>query len=363
MSAHRLLTALALLSLGAGCQTPLGQSLNRELSASGTRLQRELASTGAKLNTLTSALSGCTLEQRRAFEMDAEQEYSVGRTVAARQLAALDVAPLPATHPTARYVTQVGSYLSLVAETTGNASAPDRARDRPERVLDNRPWPLAGYRFLVLPVSEPRASASPGGTVMVTTGLLQTLQSEEELAAVLAHEVAHVQRGHGVEVLKAFMCQHAAKSEATAGVKAFAADVEQNLRAGTGAVGLRATNDPGVLSELLGKATEGAFAVFQAGYPEEFELEADRMAVRHLASAGYRPGAIKDLFLRLRREAKGADAYSRTHPSYDARLRTVQPRLEALPPAKREPAEPAVQARTARFKAALAPLGASASLR
>ncbi len=65
----------------------------------------------------------------------------------------------------------------------------------------------------------------------------------------------------------------------------------------------------------------------------------------------------------MAREAKGADAYLRTHPPYNARLRTVQPRLDALPPAKREPSEPAVQARTARFRAALAPLGASASLR
>jgi beta-barrel assembly-enhancing protease len=354
--------ALAALAL-AGCQTPLGRTLNRELGAAGGRMQHGLAATGAKVGTLTSALSGCSLERRKAFEMDAEQEYSVGRTVAARQLAALDVAPLPASHPTARYVSQVGTLLALVAETTGNASAPDRARERPERVLDNRPWPLAGYRFLVLPVDEKRATASPGGTVMVTTGLLRALQSEEELAAVLAHEVAHVQRGHGVEILKAYMCQHAAKAEATEGVKAFAADVEQNLRAGTGAVGLRATNDPGVLSELLGKATEGAFSVFQMGYPEEFELEADRMAVRHLASAGYRPGSLKDLFLRLRREAKGADAYARTHPSYDARLRTVQPRLEALTPAQRTPAEEAVAARTRRFREALAPLTGTVSAR
>nr|WP_228530554.1 MULTISPECIES: M48 family metalloprotease [Myxococcaceae] len=289
--------------------------------------------------------------------MDAEQEYSVGRTVAARQLAALDVAPLPATHPTARYVSRVGTFLALVAETTGNASAPDRARDRPEHVLDNRPWPLAGYRFLVLPLAEPRATASPGGTVMVTAGLLRELKSEEELAAVLAHEVAHVQRGHGVEVLKAYMCQHAAKSEATAGVKAFAADVEGNVRSGLGAVGLRATNDPSVLAELLGKATEGAFAVFQQGYPEEFELEADRMAVRFLAGAGYRPAALDDLFVRLRKEAHGADAYSRTHPSYDARLRTVRPRIAALTAAQREPQAQALAVRTRRFEVALSPLG------
>ena len=68
----------------------------------------------------------------------------------------LGVEPLPATDPVARYVDQVGQYLALVAEAVGSANGPDRAH-RPERLLDNRPWPLAGYRFVVLPSEEPRA--------------------------------------------------------------------------------------------------------------------------------------------------------------------------------------------------------------
>ncbi len=333
--------------LAAGCQNTLKRA-EKNFEENRRQIRRDTDPAKERVTVLTSALAGCPLERRQAYELDAEQEYRVGRAVAAQQLAELDVAPLPATDPLARYVDQVGQFLALVAEATGNASAPDRA-DRAERVLPNRPWPLAGYRFLVLPLDEPRATASPGGTVMVSTGLLRTLQTEEELAAVLAHEVAHVQRGHGVEVLKAAMCQQVARQDASAGLKAFGTRIESNVRQNLGGAGIRSTQDESVLGELLGGVTQTALEVFKEGFPEDFELEADRMSVRHLVAAGYDPRALTWLLQRLSREANGRDAWSRTHPPFKARLATVGERLKVLPPEQWKAPEEGVKARTERF--------------
>lgn len=359
----RRLAAGALVALAgalSACQGPgaMLRSAERNFEENRRQIRREVNNTKESLTVFTSALTGCPLDRRQAYELDAEQEYQVGRAVAAQQLAELDVAPLPATDPLARYVEQVGQFLALVAEATGNDSAPDRA-NRPERVLPNRPWPMAGYRFLVLPVDEPRATASPGGTVMVSTGLLRQLQSEEELAAVLAHEVAHVQRGHGVEVLKAAMCQKAARNDASAALKAFGTRVESNVRQNLGGAGIRSTQDASVLGELLGSATDTALEVFKQGYPEDFELEADRMSVRHLVSAGYDPRALTWLLQRMARESHGRDAYFRTHPPFKARLETVGTRLKVLPAGQLKAPEDVAGKRTQRFLEATASLRAT----
>ncbi len=363
MSRWRLGMTAALAGLLAACQATdrpaIIANLERGIEGQRRQINRDVAARKQSLVTLTSALTGCPMERRQAYELDSEQEYALGRAVAARQLATLGTEPLPPTDPLARYVDQVGQYLALVAEAVGNSSAPDRA-DRPERVLENRPYPLAGYRFLVLPLEEPRATASPSGTVMISTGFLRKLQSEEELAAVLAHEVAHVQRGHGVEVLKAFMCHHAARQEASAGLRAFGQSIERNARAGAGGSALRGTQDSSVLGELLGGAAEGAASLYREGFPKDFELEADRISVRILAAAGYDARALTGLLRRMASEAPARHAWVRTHPKFEERLETVGERLKQFGPAQPPPSQKAVAQRTQRFQEALQSLSAPA---
>jgi predicted Zn-dependent protease len=353
----------ALAGLLAACKAtdkpPLVVKLEQGMEENRRQFNRDVAARKESLSTLTSALTGCPLERRQAYELDPEQEYALGRAVAARQLATLGTEPLPSTEPLARYVDQVGQYLALVAEAVGNSSAPDRAA-RAERVLENRPWPLAGYRFLVLPLEEPRATASPSGTVMISTGFLRKLQSEEELAAVLAHEIAHVQRGHGVEVLKAFMCHHAARQEASASLRAFGQSGERNARV-QGGSGPRGTQDSGVLSELLGGAAEGAASLYREGFPKDFELEADRISVRILAAAGYDARSLTGLLRRMSFEAPAHHAWVRTHPKLEERLETVGERLKQFGSAQPHPSQEAVALRTQRFLQALETLKAPAA--
>ena len=350
MSGRRLRKVAALAGLLAGCQATdrpaIVAQLEQGMEEHRRQFNRDVAARKQSLVTLTSALTGCPLERRQAYELDSEQEHALGRTVAARQLATLGTEPLPSTEPLARYVDQVGQYLALVAEAVGNSSAPDRA-DRAERVLENRPWPLAGYRFLVLPLEEPRATASPSGTVMISTGFLRQLRSEEELAAVLANEVAHVQRGHGVEVLKDFMCQHAARQEASA-----------SLRGSGQSTGRNAKATPG---ELLEGAAEGAASLYREGFPQDFELEADRISVRILAAAGYDARALTGLLRRMATEPPARHTWVRTHPKPEERLETVGERLKRFGPAQPPPPQEAVAQRTLRFQQALESLEAPAA--
>lgn len=58
------------------------------------------------------------------------------------------------------------------------------------------------YRAYTLPWSEPNAMALPGGVMLVTTGLLEVLHTEAEVAAVLSHEIGHIERGHCLDAVR-----------------------------------------------------------------------------------------------------------------------------------------------------------------
>ena len=221
-------------------------------------------------------------------------------------------------HAVSRYVDQVGQVVAIAAEVYGERNRRERSNVA-EAVLENRPSPYGGYHFIVLEREEPNAFGGPAGVVMVTTGLLRKLQTEEELAAVLAHEVSHVQRGHGVEVMKAFMCKHANAEKASAPLKK-AAEVGDKV-GGRLRKGLALKNaDQAVLSELVDSISDRVSALYTAGYPRDFELEADRIGVRYLEVAGYEPGAMRAVFERLQQDAKGEDDYGRTHPGFQRRI-------------------------------------------
>ena len=278
-----------------------------------------------------------------------------GQAVAARQLALLGVEPLSTLDPVSRYVDQLGQYLALVAAAVGNANGPDRA-GRPERALDNRPWPHGGYQFRVLPLEEPRASGGPGGIIFISTGFLRSLGSEEELAAVLSHELAHVQRGHGVETIKAAMCDYEARQESSAALRTFGQRIKlQRQRA---AAGSQEALGPRVPGELLPGAAEEAANLYRDGFLEDFELEADRIAVRILLAAGYDARAFTGVLQRLSLEAPAKHPWRRTHPPSRERLAVVEERLNALGSAQAWPAPEAVEPRTKRFREAMGALPA-----
>ncbi len=60
------------------------------------------------------------------------------------------------------------------------------------------PGPYKGYHFAVLESSSPNSFACPGGIIFITKGMIKSCANEDQLAAVLAHEVGHVANRDGI---------------------------------------------------------------------------------------------------------------------------------------------------------------------
>lgn len=168
------------------------------------------------------------------------------------------------------------------------------------------------YRFTVLDSDQVNAFALPGGYIYITRGLLAYLNSEDELAAVLGHEVGHVTARHGVR-------QYTARQAAGIGYT-------------IGAV---------LVPELRGRGAQDLFNLVGTaairGYGREHELEADRLGAEYLARTRRDPramlrviGVLKDHEQFATRKALAEDrepmtyhGLFATHPDNDTRLQEV----------------------------------------
>lgn len=164
-----------------------------------------------------------------------------------------------------------------------------------ERLARSTQDPSLPYQFIVLDSSAVNAYALPAGPVLVTRGLIARLETEGQLAAALAHQLAHVNAGHvnrelidrlGLPLLR----------EAVAAIQAKEAGQPVLPRA----------------AEALAR-TLGALGVLQ--FSPAAESEADRLGLDTLVAAGYNPGQAV-AFLQHMTPARGpATEFSRTHPS------------------------------------------------
>jgi predicted Zn-dependent protease len=115
----------------------------------------------------------------RSFEdFTPEQEYYIGRTVGAVIINKYK----PYNDKKAN------AYINLLGQTLAKAS------DMPET--------FNGYHFLILDSDEINALATPGGLIFITRGMLRCCRNEDAVAAVLEHEIGHVQFKHGLQAIK-----------------------------------------------------------------------------------------------------------------------------------------------------------------
>jgi len=164
------------------------------------------------------------------------------------------------------------------------------------------------WRFAILNTPSINAMAFPGGIVVVTRGLYALLTSEDELAAVLAHEIAHVNRRHQWKVIQ-----------------------QQKLVALAGDAVTR--GDPGRTAKLVADLGTKLIA---RGLDKASEFEADRDGMVIAARAGYDSSGLIAVMERLKAlksgEADTALLFS-THPSPAARIEALTaaatPQIEA----------------------------------
>ncbi len=226
--------------------------------------------------------------ERNLGLVSAPQEIQMGAQsyVPARQMQGGDYVADPSV---AEYVSRVGQRLAAVSD-----------RDLP-------------YEFSVINSSVPNAWAMPGGKIAVNRGLLVELESEAELAAVLAHEIVHAAARHSAQgIERDILLQGAVLA---AGIAAASSGL-QDLAMG----GAR------VAAELTSKK-----------YGRDAEREADRFGMDYMIRAGYDPQAavsLQETFLRLS-EGNRQDWLTglfASHPPSQERVLANRAHAQALPP-------------------------------
>ncbi|MCL2558728.1 MAG: M48 family metallopeptidase [Treponema sp.] len=224
----------------------------------------------------------------RAFEeITPEQEYYIGRAVAANILSSYR---LQQNQPA--FV----EYLNLIAKTLV--------------INSSRPEIFHGYRVNILDSEEINAFATPGGHIFLTRALVASAPSEDALAAVIAHEIAHIQLEHGLRSIRNSRFTNALLVTGGAAVDVFGGPDNQ-------------------LSELVDVFGESVNEVVTTlvvnGFSRVQEFEADEVAMGLLALAGYEPSALLDVLRALEANQPGRyGGFNSTHPSPRDRIANAQ---------------------------------------
>ena len=161
------------------------------------------------------------------------------------------------------------------------------------------------WQFVVIDNEKTaNAFALPGGKVAVYTGIFPVAKTEGGLAAVMAHEVAHVLARHGGERLS------------------------QGLLAQMGAVAVQvgmAGSDPGVVQGVMAAYGLGANVGVLLPYSRLQESEADRIGLIVMAQAGYDPREAVHLWERMAQQDRNRPPeFFSTHPSAGSRIQDLQ---------------------------------------
>lgn len=203
-----------------------------------------------------------------------EQEYYIGRAVGATIVSKYQV------YDQDRAV----EYVNLVGQSLALAST--------------KPETFGGYHFLILDSDEINAFAAPGGFIFLSRGMLRLCRSEDDLAAVLAHEIGHIELQHALRAIKGSRLTSALTTLAVEGAKSFGGEQLAQLTAA-----------------FEGSITDITGTLMNSGYARKQETQADASAIRILKAMGYDPRALVRVLDEMQKQLKpdGHD-FAATHP-------------------------------------------------
>ncbi len=266
-----------------------------------------------------------------------EEEYQLGRDVAVEILAK----HRPVTTSFNAYATQMAQYLSQ---------------------FSIRPSTFKGYRVNLIESDQKAALSAPGGFIFISMPLLDSLSNEDELAGVIAHEIAHIALRHGeLAADQGFDAENQVKQNsgllgAMSGVLGFASKATKKSDGHSKANQI--LEQSAALSskaEHLYKSGGGKIheKLMKTGYSRTQETGADQMAVDILLTAGYDPKRFADFLGREFSSAKKTygiglkglveGSMLSTHPLDDKRVEAIKNRSGPWEPG------PHVQARERRL--------------
>jgi len=271
------------------------------VSLSSCSTMAELVSAGAQVagatgvidkNTANAISNSGKAVANAAEEITPEQEYYIGRAVAANILK---------TYSLWRGNPALTAYVNRICGA----------------IVINSPRPeiYNGYHVAILDSNEINAFATSGGHIFITRGLIGAAKSEDALAGVIAHEIAHIQLQHSIKAIKTSRITQALMVTGTSAAGA--------------ATGYDVNEMTSIFNETVGDIVG---TLVNNGYSQTQEFEADSKALSLLADAGYNPGGLIDMLRELEKTQKGqSGGFNKTHPSPDKRLASAEKALAKLP--------------------------------
>jgi len=182
-------------------------------------------------------------------------------------------------------------------------------------INSSMPAAYNGYYVMILDSQEFNAFATPGGHIFITKGLVEALSSEDALAGIIAHELAHIMLRHGIGMIDSMKVVEGLDSIArqSAAIAGSGSDESRSIQTFRNSI-----------SELLD-------VMIKSGYSQAQEFEADDTAIMLLSAAGYDPrGLLESLevFQNTQRGQQGG-IFS-THPAPSERISNAQQRIAIL---------------------------------
>jgi predicted Zn-dependent protease len=223
--------------------------------------------------------TGLAAVRNMVGEIDTAEEIAMGQSLAVRAFASFG-----RPHPDEAlqgYVAKVGRLVALQSER-----------------------PSLPYSFAVVRSDEPNALALPGGYVFISTGLLRRLGSESELAGILGHEVCHVARKHGIEIV--------ARDRRISSLVDFGAALDEEV------------------AEYRQFIDLAYRKLTTEGYDHRYEWEADAAGAEYAFRAGYHPEGLLPFLEESRATGVQMERY-KTHPDPAVRLARAEAALAMLP--------------------------------
>jgi predicted Zn-dependent protease len=237
-------------------------------------------------------------------ELTPVDEYYLGRAVGAAILGRYRALSNPV----------LTAYLNKICETIALNS--------------QNPTLYNGYRVMVLDSEEINAFATTGGHIFLTIGLVRAAESEDMLAAVIAHEMAHIQLRHSVEMIKNARFY-----------RDLSATADRASEIAERASGERQLFDSSV--------REMVNTLLTNGYSQTQEFDADKHALTLLAQAGYDPSSLVEVLRVLARtQPRTLSGMYKTHPDPLVRVSNAERNMVRRPQDTRS-------YRTSRFRSAV----------
>jgi predicted Zn-dependent protease len=171
------------------------------------------------------------------------------------------------------------------------------------------------YTFDVIDSKEVNAFALPGGPIFIYTGLLQNMQTQDQLAGVLGHEMAHVRYEHWAS--------------------AYADNQKRQLGIAFALILLNAN------STAFDIASVSDALIFQLPYSRRHESDADKSGYDVMVAADFNPQGMADVFRILKEKggSKRTEEWLSSHPDSDKRIKNIEKRISeskaTYPPQKK----------------------------